>query len=85
MLDDPLRGSDLLEENGCITTVPEWREGGHVRGGGPSPCSLVVYIVGRMRERQRGRYCERTLEEQECMGQTHTIQVLLNVAESHGT
>ena len=26
MLDDPLRGGDLLEENGCITTVPEWRE-----------------------------------------------------------
>ena len=21
-----LRGGDLLEENGCITTVPEWRE-----------------------------------------------------------
>ena len=54
MLDDPLRDGDFLEENGGITTVPEWREGGHVRGGGPSPCSLVMY--GRMRERQRGRY-----------------------------
>ena len=51
-----------------------------MRGGGPSPCSLVVY--GRMRERQRGRYCERTCEEQECVGQTHTIQVFLIVAES---
>ena len=40
----------MLEENGCITTVPEWREGGHVRGGGPSPRSLVVY--GRMRGRE---------------------------------
>ena len=78
MLDDPLRGSDLLEENSCI--VPERREGGYVRGGGPSPCSLVVY--GRMRERQRGRYCKKTFEEQECMGQTHTIQVFLIVAES---
>ena len=38
----PLRVSGLLKENGCITTVPEWREGGHVRGGGPSPRSLVV-------------------------------------------
>ena len=47
MLDDPLRGSGLLEENGCITTVSEWREGGHVRGCGPSPRSLVVY--GRRR------------------------------------
>ena len=28
MLDDPLRGSGM-EENGCITTVPEWRELGH--------------------------------------------------------
>ena len=72
MLDDPLRG--------YITTGPEWREGGHVRGGGSSPCSPVVY--GRMRERQRGRYCERTCEEQECKGQTHTIQVFLIVAES---
>ena len=81
MLDDPLRGGDLLEEDDCITTVPEWREGGYVRGGGPSPCSLVVYS----RMRQRRRYCERTCEEQECKGQTHTIQVFLNVAESHGT
>ena len=50
------RGGDLLEENGCITTVPvsEWREGGHVRGGGLSPHPLVVY--GRMRESQRGRH-----------------------------
>ena len=39
LLCDPLRGGDLLEENGCITSVPEWREGGHVRGG-PSPYSL---------------------------------------------
>ena len=46
-----LRGGDLLEENGCITTVPEWREGGHVRGGGPSLRPLVVH--GRMRESQR--------------------------------
>ena len=51
MLDNPLRGGDLLEENDCITTVPEWREGGHVRGGGPSSCSLVVYR--RMREAER--------------------------------
>ena len=34
MLDDPLRGGDLLGKNDCITTVPEWMEGGHVRGGG---------------------------------------------------
>ena len=54
MLDDPLRGGGVLEENGCITTVPEWREVGHVRGGGLSPRPLVVY--GRMRESQRGRY-----------------------------
>ena len=52
----PLQGScsGLLEENGCITTVPEWKEVGHVRGGGLSPRPLVVYR--RMRERQRGRY-----------------------------
>ena len=75
MLNDPLRGGDLLEENDCITTVPEWREGGHVRGGGPSPCSLVVYR--RMRERQRG-----TFEGQESVGQIHTTQVFLIVAES---
>ena len=31
-----------MEENGCITTVPEWREGGHERGGGLSPRPLVV-------------------------------------------
>ena len=54
MLDDPLRNGSLLEENGCITTVPEWREVGHVRGCGLSPRPLVVH--GRMRERQRGRY-----------------------------
>ena len=54
MLDDPLRGGGVLEENGCITTVPEWREGGHVRGGGLSPCPLVV--DGRMRESQRRRH-----------------------------
>ena len=54
MLDDSLRGCDLLEENGCITTVPEWREVGHVRECGLSPRPLVVH--GRMRERQRGRY-----------------------------
>ena len=50
MLDDPLRGSGLLEENGCITTVPEWREVGHVRGGG---LSLVHLLYGRMREAEK--------------------------------
>ena len=52
MLDDPLRGGGLLEENGCITSVPEWREVGHVRGCG---LSLVHLLYGRMRERQRAR------------------------------
>ena len=61
MLDDPLRGSGLLEENGCITTVSEWREGGHVRGCGPSPRSLVVY--GRRRERQRGRHVRELVKD----------------------
>ena len=70
VLDDPLRGGGLLEENGCITTVPEWREVGHVRGGGLSPCPLVVH--GRRRENQRGRYIERTCEGHECMRQTYT-------------
>ena len=41
MLDDPLRGSGLLEENGCITTVPKWREVGYEKGWSIS-CSLVV-------------------------------------------
>ena len=49
MLDDSLRGGGVLEENGCITTVPEWREGGHVRGGG---LSLVVREEEREAERK---------------------------------
>ena len=46
-----------------------------MRGGGPSPCSLVVYR--RMRERQRGRYCERTLEGHENMTIHNHISVCL--------
>ena len=62
MLDDPLRGGDLLEENGCITTVPEWREVGHVRGGGLSPRPLVVY--GRMRgEAERKIHARERVED----------------------
>ena len=74
MLDDPLRGGGLLEENGCITTVPEWREVGHVRG-----CGLSLVHLLCMGGRERGREedtCERTCEGHECMRQTHTIQVL---------
>ena len=48
MLDDPLRGGGLLEENGCIASVPEWREVGHVRGCGLS----LVHLYGR-REPER--------------------------------
>ena len=52
VLDNPLRSGGVLEENSCITTVPEWREGGHERGGGPSPCSLVVQEDEREAERK---------------------------------
>ena len=60
-------GGDLLDENSCITTVHEWREGGHVLGGGLSPCSLVV-SAGWERSREEDM-CGRTFEGQECMGQ----------------
>ena len=55
-----LRGGDLSEENGCITTVPEWREVGHVRGGGLSPHPLAVV-------REDEREPERKTHVRECV------------------
>ena len=47
-----------MEENGCITTVPEWREVGHVRGG-LSPRPLVV--------REDEREAERKIHVRQCV------------------
>ena len=57
-----LRGGDLLEENGYVTTVPEWRELGHVRGGGLSPHPLAV-VREDEREAERKTHAKERVED----------------------
>ena len=74
MLDDPLRGSGL-EENGCITTVPEWRELGH---GCERRWSLPSSTCRAWEEEREPEKKTHEVHETDTYHTSSTLHVLLN-------